>query len=105
MGRLKRTIEYLTLGPLTRWRLLLQNVDERPQGGSDMPVAGIVEREPRDWWAPVFKDRHQATVVEKPPFRLVLGSTAYTSISKALAEQLRELETQHAVAFSADTDT
>lgn len=45
-----------------------------------------------------------ATDAEQPPFRLVLGSTAYTSISKALTERLRELETQRAVAFSADTD-
>ncbi|WP_370677487.1 SDR family oxidoreductase [Pleomorphomonas sp. PLEO] len=39
-----------------------------------------------------------------PPLRLVLGSTAYTSISQALARRLAALEAQRAVAFSADRD-
>lgn len=39
-----------------------------------------------------------------PPLRLVLGSTAYASISQALARRLAALEAQRAVAFSADRD-
>jgi NAD(P)-dependent dehydrogenase (short-subunit alcohol dehydrogenase family) len=38
----------------------------------------------------------------KPDLRLVLGSTAYTSISKALAGRLASVERQRDVAFSAD---
>jgi NAD(P)-dependent dehydrogenase (short-subunit alcohol dehydrogenase family) len=36
------------------------------------------------------------------PFRLALGSTAYTSISHALAQRLAALEAQREVAFSVD---
>lgn len=36
--------------------------------------------------------------------RLVLGSTAYTSISHALAQRLAALEAQRAIAYSADRD-
>jgi len=43
-----------------------------------------------------------AADTEKPPLRLALGSTAYTSISCALAERLRVLETQKDMTFSAD---
>lgn len=43
-----------------------------------------------------------AADTEKPPLRLALGSTAYTSISRALAERLRVLETQKDMTFSAD---
>ncbi|PKE32858.1 short-chain dehydrogenase/reductase [Rahnella sp. AA] len=43
-----------------------------------------------------------AADTEKPPLRLALGSTAYTSISRALAERLRVLETQKNMTFSAD---
>jgi NAD(P)-dependent dehydrogenase (short-subunit alcohol dehydrogenase family) len=39
---------------------------------------------------------------DNPPLRLALGSTAYSSISQALAERLRLLEAQKDVAFSAD---
>lgn len=39
---------------------------------------------------------------EKPALRLTLGSTAYTSISTALARRLDVLEAQRDVAFSAD---
>ncbi len=39
---------------------------------------------------------------QQPPLRLSLGSTAYASISTALAERLRALETQKDVALSAD---
>jgi NAD(P)-dependent dehydrogenase (short-subunit alcohol dehydrogenase family) len=39
---------------------------------------------------------------EKPELRLVLGSTAYNSISKALAERLASVESQRQVASSAD---
>ena len=38
------------------------------------------------------------------PMRLVLGSTAYESISQALARRLTALEAQRAIAFSADRD-
>lgn len=38
------------------------------------------------------------------PFRLALGSTAYASISQALAERLRQLEAQKAVTLSTDHD-
>lgn len=41
---------------------------------------------------------------ETPPFRLTLGSTAYKSISKALANRLHALEAQRDAAFSADAD-
>lgn len=40
----------------------------------------------------------------KPPLRLTLGSTAYTSISQALAERLGLLEAQKDVALSVDRD-
>lgn len=43
-----------------------------------------------------------AADAERPPFRLVFGSTAYTSIGKVLTERLRELETQREVALAAD---
>lgn len=45
-----------------------------------------------------------AADAEKPALRLTLGSTAYTSISTALARRLDILETQRDVAFSADAD-
>jgi hypothetical protein len=38
----------------------------------------------------------------RPGLRLVLGSTAYNSISKALAQRLASVERQRDVAFSAD---
>jgi len=38
------------------------------------------------------------------PFRLALGSTAYASISQALAERLRQLEAQKVVTFSTERD-
>ncbi len=41
---------------------------------------------------------------EAPPLRLVLGSTAYNSISRALSSRLALLEAQRAIAFSADKD-
>lgn len=39
-----------------------------------------------------------------PALRLALGSTAYASISKALAQRLKAIEVQRAIAFSADRD-
>ncbi|MBU1314413.1 MAG: SDR family oxidoreductase [Alphaproteobacteria bacterium] len=39
-----------------------------------------------------------------PALRLALGSTAYASISKALAQRLEAIEAQRAIAFSADRD-
>ncbi|MDF0601635.1 SDR family oxidoreductase [Psychromarinibacter sp. C21-152] len=41
---------------------------------------------------------------EAPALRLTLGSIAYESISKALAERLASLQAQRDVAFSADRD-
>ena len=41
---------------------------------------------------------------EKPPFRLALGSTAYTNLTRELARRLAEIEVQRDVAFSADRD-
>ena len=41
---------------------------------------------------------------KSPPLRLVLGSTAYGSISQALSRRLTALEAQRAIAFSADRD-
>jgi NAD(P)-dependent dehydrogenase (short-subunit alcohol dehydrogenase family) len=38
----------------------------------------------------------------KPPFRLALGSTAYTNLTRELGRRLAEIETQRDVAFSAD---
>ncbi len=43
-----------------------------------------------------------AADAERLPLRLTLGSTAYASISTALAERLRTLEAQREVAYSAD---
>jgi len=40
----------------------------------------------------------------KPALRLALGSTAYDSISHALAKRLAAIEAQRDVAFSADRD-
>jgi NAD(P)-dependent dehydrogenase (short-subunit alcohol dehydrogenase family) len=45
-----------------------------------------------------------AVDADRPPLRLTLGSTAYASISQALAGRLRLLEAQKDVAFSADRD-
>nr|QWN59160.1 SDR family oxidoreductase [uncultured Halomonas sp.] len=45
-----------------------------------------------------------AADAETPPFRLALGSTAYTSIRQALSERLRLLEEQKTVALAADLD-
>lgn len=45
-----------------------------------------------------------AADAERPPIRLALGSTAYESISKALAERLAALSAQRQVAFSADRE-
>lgn len=47
----------------------------------------------------------EAADAEKPPFRLALGSSAYTSISQELTERLRVLEEQKAVTLSADRDS
>jgi hypothetical protein len=41
----------------------------------------------------------------KPALRLTLGSTAYNSISHALAKRLAAIEAQRDVAFSADRDS
>ncbi|MFF7708688.1 SDR family oxidoreductase [Pseudomonas sp. NPDC007930] len=43
-----------------------------------------------------------AADAERPPLRLVLGSTAYASVSEALRARLSALEAQQAVALSAD---
>lgn len=40
----------------------------------------------------------------RPALRLALGSTAYNSISRALAQRLAAIEAQREVAFSADRD-
>ena len=45
-----------------------------------------------------------AADADNPPLRLALGSTAYASISQALAERLGLLEAQKDVALSADRD-
>ncbi len=41
----------------------------------------------------------------KPPFRLVLGSTAYLNLTRELARRLAEIEAQRDVSCSADRDT
>jgi hypothetical protein len=41
----------------------------------------------------------------KPTLRLTLGSTAYNSISRALAQRLAAIEAQREVAFSADRNS
>jgi NAD(P)-dependent dehydrogenase (short-subunit alcohol dehydrogenase family) len=41
----------------------------------------------------------------QPSLRLALGSTAYNSISHALAKRLAAIEAQREVAFSADRDS
>ncbi len=46
-----------------------------------------------------------AVDAETPPFRLALGSSAYTSIRQALTERLRLLEEQKEVALAADLDS
>jgi NAD(P)-dependent dehydrogenase (short-subunit alcohol dehydrogenase family) len=40
----------------------------------------------------------------KPPFRLPLGSTAYTNLTRELARRLAGIEAQRDVAFAADRD-
>ncbi len=40
----------------------------------------------------------------KPALRLTLGSTAYNSISRALAQRVAAIEAQRETAFSADRD-
>lgn len=45
-----------------------------------------------------------AADADKPALRLALGSSAYASISKALADRLEVLENQKQVALSADRD-
>jgi hypothetical protein len=45
-----------------------------------------------------------AADADKPPLRLTLGSTAFASISKALAGRLSALESQKQLALSADRD-
>lgn len=47
----------------------------------------------------------EAADAEKPPFRLALGSSAYTSISQVLSERLRVLEEQKEITLSADRDS
>lgn len=47
----------------------------------------------------------EAADAEKPPFRLALGSSAYTSINQVLSERLRVLEEQKEVTLSADRDS
>ena len=46
-----------------------------------------------------------AADADKPPLRLALGSSAYTSISQALSERLRVLEEQKRLTLSADRDS
>ncbi len=41
---------------------------------------------------------------EKPALRLALGSTAYSSISRALSQRMAAIEAQRDIAFSADRD-
>jgi hypothetical protein len=45
-----------------------------------------------------------AADTEKPALRLPLGSTAYNSISVALAQRLAAIEARREIAFSADPD-
>ncbi|MFN3988180.1 MAG: SDR family oxidoreductase [Rhodocyclaceae bacterium] len=45
-----------------------------------------------------------AADAEKPPFRLALGSNAYTSIHQALIERLHVLQEQRSVTLSTDRD-
>jgi NAD(P)-dependent dehydrogenase (short-subunit alcohol dehydrogenase family) len=45
-----------------------------------------------------------AVDADSPPLRLTLGSTAYASISQALAERLKSLEAQKDLALSVDRD-
>jgi NAD(P)-dependent dehydrogenase (short-subunit alcohol dehydrogenase family) len=40
-----------------------------------------------------------------PPFRIALGSTAYTNLTRELARRLAEIEAQRDIAFGADRDT
>lgn len=46
-----------------------------------------------------------AVDAEKPPFRLALGSNAYTAIREALTERLAVLESQKAITLAADRDS
>ena len=43
-----------------------------------------------------------AADADRCPLRLTLGSTAYASISRALADRLQSLEAQRNIALSAD---
>ncbi|MFT4510595.1 SDR family oxidoreductase [Caballeronia sp. 15711] len=40
----------------------------------------------------------------KPPFRIALGSVAYTNLTRELARRLTEIEAQRDIAFGADRD-
>jgi NAD(P)-dependent dehydrogenase (short-subunit alcohol dehydrogenase family) len=54
---------------------------------------------------PAFSLCHATADGARPALRLALGSTAYDSISHALAKGLVAIEAQRNVAFSADRDS
>lgn len=83
----------------------------RPMAVYDATPAGAVRRGLSDGSFAVKGDAGRSVTAmidamdaERPPLRLALGSSAYRSISAALAERLRALEAQKDVALAADVD-
>ena len=72
--------------PAGEMRRSLSNGSFAVLGDAERTVAAIID----------------AADAERPPLRLALGSTAYRSISAALAHRLERLEAQRAIALSAD---
>ena len=86
-------------------------VQAQPMAVYDATPAGAVRRSLFDGSFAVKGDPGKSVTAmldamdaERPALRLALGSTAYNSISAALAARLRALEAQKDVALSADID-
>jgi NAD(P)-dependent dehydrogenase (short-subunit alcohol dehydrogenase family) len=105
-------IDFLIVEPgptLTNFRQGLEHA--RPMNCYDSTPAGEV-RKAVSSGSFVLKGDAAKTVnamidavdADRPPLRLTLGSTAYASISQALAERLQSLEAQKDLALSVDRD-
>ncbi|MGU3400551.1 SDR family oxidoreductase [Brucellaceae bacterium D45D] len=86
-------------------------VHAEPMQDYEATTAGDVRRAISEGAFPIKGDavRTVAAMIasadmQKPPFRLPLGSQAYISITTTLTRRLAEIEQQRAVAFSADAD-
>lgn len=83
----------------------------QPMAVYDATPAGAVRRGLAEGTFAVLGDAGKSVAAmidamdaERPALRLALGSTAYRSISAALADRLGALEAQKGVAFTADAD-